>query len=127
MATIKYNLGSVANNNYSIDEQVVGTWIDGKPIYRKVIYFGSLPNKATKSVAHNITNLDVIVDFYGLTCDSTNVYIPLPATNNISNAYTTYILIDATNISIRNGADMSDYVRTYITLEYTKTTDAATS
>ena len=39
MAQIKYNLGNVNNNgnNYSTDEQVIGTWIDGKPIYRKVV------------------------------------------------------------------------------------------
>ena len=38
MATVKYNLGTVKNgNNYSTDEQVVGTWIDGKPLYRKVL------------------------------------------------------------------------------------------
>ena len=29
-------------NTYSSTEQRIGTWIDGKPIYRKVIDFGAL-------------------------------------------------------------------------------------
>ena len=28
-------------NNYSSEETVIGTWIDGKPIYRKVIKYSS--------------------------------------------------------------------------------------
>ena len=35
-------------------------WTDGKPIYRKVIDFGTLPNNNLKSVAHNISNVDKI-------------------------------------------------------------------
>lgn len=33
---IKYRSDTVLNNVYSTDETVVGRWIDGKPIYRKV-------------------------------------------------------------------------------------------
>ena len=37
MAQIKYNLGNVkSGDNYSTNEQVIGTWINGKPLYRKV-------------------------------------------------------------------------------------------
>ena len=35
-------------------------WIDGKPIYRKVIDFGALPDTTTKSVLHGIENTDYI-------------------------------------------------------------------
>ena len=34
-----YNWGG--GTNYSTDEQIVGTWIDGKPIYQKTITFES--------------------------------------------------------------------------------------
>ena len=53
-------------DKYSTTEQVIGTWIDGKPIYRKVINFGSLPNAESKSVAHNIANIDFIVNVWGM-------------------------------------------------------------
>lgn len=37
MAQIKYNLGDLGKEVYSTNETVIGTWIDGKPLYRKVI------------------------------------------------------------------------------------------
>lgn len=44
---------------YSTDEQVVGTWIDGKPLYRKVVQFTSPANTYTfTQVATGITNAD---------------------------------------------------------------------
>ncbi len=48
-------------NKYSTDEQVIGTWIDGKPLYRKVI---------TSSIGLTygtilIENVDTMVNQYG--------------------------------------------------------------
>lgn len=37
---------------YSTDEQVVGTWINGKPLYRKVIY---LPSFSTNNLVSGVT------------------------------------------------------------------------
>ena len=37
MAQIKYNLGNLVAEKYSTNETVIGTWIDSKPIYRKVL------------------------------------------------------------------------------------------
>lgn len=37
MAQIKYNLGNLGKEVYSTDETIIGTWIDGKPLYRKVL------------------------------------------------------------------------------------------
>ena len=42
MAQIKYNLGNVCTKAYSTNETVIGTWIDGKPIYRKVIELNNI-------------------------------------------------------------------------------------
>ena len=51
MAQIKYNLGNVkSGNNYSTDEQVVGTWINGKPLYRKVVVIDNPSNGMTFSI-----------------------------------------------------------------------------
>lgn len=30
---------SLSGNTYSLEEIIVGTWVDGRPIYRKVYYF----------------------------------------------------------------------------------------
>ena len=54
MAQIKYNLGNVNKNgiNYSTDEQEIGTWINGKPIYRKVIVIDNPSSGMTFSIAN---------------------------------------------------------------------------
>ena len=44
-------------NNYSTDEIVVGKWIDGKPIYRKVV----TGNSISSDINTNITDFEDIV------------------------------------------------------------------
>ena len=64
----------VARNNfqdYSLNEQIVGRWIDGKPIYQKTIDFGALPNNTTKTVNHNISDIDMIVGINAFIHNST--------------------------------------------------------
>ena len=46
--------------NYSSNEQIVGKWIDGKTLYRKVITFNYFPNNTQRVVPHYITNLQYI-------------------------------------------------------------------
>jgi hypothetical protein len=50
---------------YSTDEKVVGTWIDGKHVYQKTIDCGALPNNATKVVSIP-ANIDTIVSVSGI-------------------------------------------------------------
>ena len=47
--------------NYSTEEQVIGKWIDGKPLYRKIVS-GNVPQSDQyPTVATGITNLDKVV------------------------------------------------------------------
>ena len=62
VATVKYNLGSVMGDNYSTEEQVVGTWIDGKPLYRKVVIIDNPSNKMTFSIANIDEAINVIME-----------------------------------------------------------------
>lgn len=102
---------------YSTSEQVIGTWL-GKPLYRKVIDFGSLPNATYKEVAHNISNFNAIVNVYGSAIRSDKTSIPLPyASSNYVELY-----INATKVTITTTSDRSLF-NGYVTLEYTKTTD----
>ena len=48
-------------HKYSTDEQIIGEWIDGKPLYRKVIttqmpQVTTSNSPVTKSIEHNIVN-----------------------------------------------------------------------
>lgn len=39
-----------SGHTYSLEERRVGTWIDGKPLYEKTVYFGNLPDSSNKEV-----------------------------------------------------------------------------
>lgn len=107
---------------YSTSEQRVGTWVDGKPIYKKTIDFGSLPNNSTKNVAHGISNLGDVIDIRGTAKASWGTYqLPLVFSGSDVN-YITNVSVNATNISMSNSADRSGFTA-YVTLYYTKTTD----
>ena len=110
-----------SSNSYSTDEvKTGGKWIDGKPIYRKTISCGALPNTSYKNVNHNITNLDFVTKCYGFARGG-NYRMVLPnASANTANAVEVYV--DEMYVVIQTGNDRSGY-NGYITIEYTKTTD----
>ena len=108
-------------NVYSTTETVIGTWL-GKPLYRKVIDFGTLPNTTTKSVNHNISNLNKIVSMKGYAYNGTN-FNPLPSTNVNSLGNQMALYCNATQVIVATGADRSNFTESYVVLEYTKTTD----
>lgn len=108
--------------HYSTDEQVVGTWIDGKPIYRKVIDFGYLPNNTSRYVSHGISNLKNIISAKGQanrpeSSGVTFASIPIP------NAGNNYVQLDVSDtIGITTNSNRIAFYG-YVFLEYTKTTD----
>lgn len=108
-------------DKYSTTEQVIGTWIDNKPIYRKVIECGSLPNASNKDVAHNIQNLGITIKCNGMavrTSDSRALTIPdsTPSTEIVCG-------VSNTNVYITTQNDRSSFNNSFLILEYTKTTD----
>ena len=109
--------------SYSLDEQLTGgTWIDGKPIYRKTISCGALPNTTSKTVAHGITNIDWIVDIYGTAATDSGSFILLPHNDYVAQ-FDVSLNCNANSISIVTTQNQSVFTKSYITLEYTKTTD----
>lgn len=113
------NIGT--GNDYSTDEQIIGTWIDGKRLYQKTIEFGALPNNTSKEVNHGISNINYIVNAYGFAKHSTgNAYISIPTclTNNFIGIYCSNSVIH-----IETNANNSNYTISYIIIQYTKTTD----
>ena len=61
-----------ALNTYSTSEQRIGTWIDGKPLYRKVSNV-SISDKSTWTSLISIPNLDRLTNVYGF---GNNVTLP---------------------------------------------------
>ena len=114
------------NANYSTDEQVIGKWIDGKPLYRKV-YTGTKVSGHNKTFTLSERNIDY-VNFYGFITgnqgttegayqfpinyyENSNAFIRA----NIHRKYMNLIIVSAESPYF-NG----DYI---IVVEYTKTTD----
>ena len=104
--------------HYSTSEQVIGTWIDGKPLYAKTINFGSIPSNTTKEVDHNISALKMTVGFEG-TMMSGSVCETLPSGENSNFRIQT----TSSKLKVITGASWSGWDTSYITIKYTKTTD----
>lgn len=109
--------------HYSTNEQVIGTWIDGKPLYEKTVNIPSLPNATQSTYAHGIVNYKEFVSVTGYAKNSTGTNFPLPFANASNANYAITLFINNDNITINTGtSDRSSYSG-YVTLRYTKTTD----
>lgn len=114
------------DNIYSTEETIVGTWIDGKPIYRKVIDFGALPNNTTKTYDTGDLKIDTFTEpIRGTTESATGFCSGVPFVHIGNNSYGVSINYNknTNKISVQTGYDRSVQIKTYVILEYTKTTD----
>ena len=116
---------SKVSTNYSTEERVVGTWVDGKPLYQKTVTKASIASSGNW----------VIVEPYDSTREYKNIFgyalgtdskgkINFPMPQAIYGDYIAAILDGANGVAVmcqRNGTtfDVS------VTMQYTKTTDQA--
>ena len=114
-----------SSNSYSTDEvKTGGKWIDGKPIYRKVVDFGALPNATIKEVSFDNINADTFVKIEGIAMNNSGSAVTIPFADTSAATQSIAIFINSSSVSISTGAtNRSDYTKCYITIEYTKTTD----
>lgn len=130
-ATIRYTKTTDAansfkygfENDYSTSEKIVGTWVNGKPIYQKTISCGNLPNNSSKTVAHGVSNLDSVINITGYTyilggASMTTKYYTLIPNHSPSVA----VRADSTSIYLQTTSNLSTS-EAYVTIQYTKTTD----
>ena len=115
-----------AKDVYSLQETKTNKiWIDGKPIYRRVINFGYIPGGwITKQ--HDIQNLETItfMQSFDRTTGGTNETTFLPySTTDGTNYCKSITWINSTTIQFNIGVKhyINDCV---IIVEYTKTTDS---
>ena len=105
------------SNSYSTNEiKTGGKWIDGKPIYRKVVDIGTLPDTTYKSVLHNIQNLNKVLEAKLVANDSTNNVVCNFGGSEMK------VFIDSIDVIVSTSNNFSGYSG-YAILEYTKTTD----
>ena len=115
------------DNNYSTEEVLTGKfWIDGKPIYRKVIDIGAFPNAGTKTISTQISDVDIFTKIDGTAYNSImNRSIPIPYSNEQNVNHQVRVIIENHSdcqLSICTNDNYSNFYG-YMILEYTKTTD----
>lgn len=120
------NIFMDAGHNHSTDEQVVGTWVNGKPLYQKTITT-TAPTVATAgtyvviTVPHNVSNVDTIFTPCAFVKDNSNIARMMPYTVNAGYQ----IKANPGRSSIQFTSAIKDFngCTCYITIQYTKTTD----
>lgn len=109
-------------NTYSTTETRIGTWIDGKPLYRKVINAGTIT--ASNTTIENIQNIDTLVSIKGSAYSSQfGQKYGIPNVHNDMSSYYINLLVSGNGVVIRYGSGFSQFNNVFAILEYTKTTD----
>ena len=111
------------NMIYSSEEQLVGYWVDSKPIYQRTINCGDFASAGLyKFVKHNIEYIDNVIYIYTIvnSIDGWALSIPYPSFTELQDAISMYVT--KTDIKIISQADRTG-CNIYVTIQYTKTTD----
>lgn len=141
LLTSNYNPTIVnADSVYSENEQMIGYWTDGKPLYQKTLYpgkmetVGTIGTMATKEI--DITNLsmDNIINATVAArnpnnrgCLFANMARADVETGDIMGNFRYYVTPGTNVIRIISTDTVTDNRDLIITLQYTKTTDTASS
>lgn len=119
--------GSEQNKNiadkstFSYTEEEIGTWINGKTLYRKTIDFGALPNTTIKSVAHKVSGYSEIwVDVsHSYVIATENRYFPINYPSSSGNAYAWECYTKGDYVEMKTNANRNSF-SAIVTILYTK-------
>ena len=115
-----------AGYNYSTEETVIGKWIDGRNLYRKVFNIGQLTGSGgNTSRPHGITNFDRAIHLYGSARNTSlesrfTVGIPYPAVT--STQINISLQANNENIQVYHPSDAGNY-SAVVVMEYIKIAD----
>ena len=116
----------ISTSTYSTSEQVVGTWTDGKPIYRKVVTgFSMTPVVGANSGSIDLSSLS-IDNFIKLNIrlkKGSTYQFPSDFYTNSNNYLFVFYQNNNSTLQIRYGADSTTAITGEFIIEYTKTTD----
>lgn len=109
--------GSSAGEVYSTEETRIGTWIDGKPLYRR--FFQGVTSSLYENVVANDKNIATVINSFGV-LNNTNNFTDV----TIPSAYTQIFHYYKTgDIAIWVGSENYISKQFAFAIEYTKTTD----
>lgn len=117
---IKLNGGVADYHEYSTNERIVGKWIDGKTLYEKTVEFEPFSISGGTTVAHGISDIDIVVDYnvFITRSDGTTIKFAWATVNNSS----TTVSVTKTDIAFAGNDTWgtSNYTKLYATIRYTK-------
>lgn len=115
---------SSAENLYSTDETRIGTWIDGKPLYRRVIEnIGPSVIDSPKTL-YTFNEAVNILDIRG-TCSISSHIMPINFSSNSTGEYIwTYYIIGNRSLTMRIGHSVYLNCKCIVMVEYTKSAEA---
>ena len=125
MSTIKTLIGNLKSSTYDVystNETVVGTWIDGKPIYRKTFNNISVTSSehSTIPIATGLT-IDNLINISGYLVNNERWIITL---NSVDSKYVNMARVDYDKQTSSLELVAQNWTGTAtVTIEYTKTTD----
>lgn len=120
----KAEIESVDNkNNYSTEETVIGTWIDGKPIYRKVYVEPTKNNWTNSTILDTLPIQQVVRADMIYKSDTNNVWVNYQASADARAALIVNITTTSTTVKPRLDGVSGSPIPLVAILEYTKTTD----
>ena len=116
----KWTTQGTLAQHYSTTERLIGTWINGKPLYEKTFTPTSPTTANQVTVIQDITslNIDVPVDIRGNILN-----VPINWNLDASNGTTCFVNSAKTGIAMKVINNLLTNITCNITLQYTKTTD----
>lgn len=117
MAETMANLAKEGLEKYSTTEQVIGTWIDGKPIYR-IVRTGTVFSVTEDLFVLN-NAIDVLISLTGCAKLSNGYMFPFNYAQGTTNYFACFVKPDKKTITYR--AQNYEATTTYtVVIEYTK-------
>lgn len=107
-------------NKYSTTEVRIGTWTNGKPLYRKVYSITNPSSSNTNYADLSSLNIETTVHLYGYYKKTTGTF-GIPFYDSDSN-YSVIFINDSNQLRGRFG-NVSEITDVKVVIEYTKTTD----
>lgn len=121
----------LTSNQYDLDEKVIGTWIDGKPLYRRGFkgVAGQGVERAADIALLDLSefHIDVFTNAYGtILTDKLTNYITIPYMGGSAYFFSLYYKTTNHMLYLSIGAKYNSYTNNeyVIFIEYTKTTDS---
>lgn len=125
--------GSVSSPGevYSTEETRIGTWVDGKPLYRKVLSVNS-PNVKDSNVAvYNLGGfIDWVSNMYGILKSKNSEFIPVPtAPRQTGSRVMIFAQLSGGSCNVMCSTDTDTYLGCSMTIvvEYTKNSGSLSS